>query len=471
MAKSAPVLMWFRQDLRLADNPALQQAAEAGKVLPVYILDRHNSGDHAPGGAGQVWLHHSLTALNKSLNNKLLLLSGDPLSLIPELCSQYNIEQVFWNRCYEPWRIQRDKLLKTQLKNKGISAHSSNGSLLWEPWTISTAAGTPYKVFTPFYQKGCLAAAAPRQPQGAATALNLLKPKSPSSVEALSLLPELDWADTLTQHWRFGEAAAQQQLQTFLQAAVQNYQTGRDFPAQMSVSRLSPYLHFGELSPNQIWHAAQMSGNNAAIEAFCRQLVWREFSYSLLFYNNKLPEQCLQSKYEHFPWRHEPSLIAAWQQGRTGIPFVDAGMRELWQTGTMHNRVRMVVASFLVKNLLQDWRVGERWFWDTLFDADLANNSAGWQWVAGCGADAAPFFRIFNPATQGEKFDPQGEYTRRFVPELKDLPNKYLFKPWEAPAEVLAEAGVKLGLNYPLPLVSLKESRQLALDALASIKQ
>ena len=461
---------WFRQDLRLSDNPALIAASRHGAVLPIYILDDRNAGDHAMGAASRWWLHHSLQSLNESLNGQLSVYFGSPVDVFTDLAARYQVQAVHWNRCYEPWRIQRDAHIKKQLIAKGIAAESYNGSLLWEPWQIKKDDGNPYKVFTPFYRKGCLAAQEPRRP--------LAKPEqtkwhhdrvNSQTVDQLKLLPTIAWHQQLEPHWKIGEEGAQLCFDQFLKLGLSHYDQGRNLPSKPYVSRLSPYLHFGEISPNQAWYGARAMSDDKPVDMFCSELGWREFSYSQLYYNPELPRKNLQSKFDQFPWANNPSALIAWQQGQTGIPMVDAGMRELWQTGYMHNRVRMIVASFLVKNLLIHWHHGERWFWDTLVDADLANNSASWQWVAGCGADAAPYFRIFNPVTQGQKFDAQGDYVRSFIPELTQLSDKYLFNPWEAPAAVLHNAGVELGVTYPKPIVDLKVSRSMALEAFGSI--
>lgn len=488
-----PVIVWFRQDLRLQDNPALVQAAQTGTILPVYILDHENAGRYAMGGASQWWLHHTLAALEKNLKGKLVFFSGKAEQVLTALASAVNAQAVYWNRCYEPWRQQRDEIIKTQLKATGINAVSFNASLLWEPWEVLKKDGTPYRVFTPFYKNGCLKAPPPRKPlqtpaQLALYSLSEKHSKSnakwpvPLNLAQLNLLPRgYRWDKTLEDAWQaqhsaqetdalmLDEARAHTQLKTFLDGDIKDYPEQRDFPAKATVSKLSPHLHFGSLSPNQIWYAVQRRKCADAVESYCRQLVWREFSYHLLFANPNMPEHCLQSKYDNFPWRKDKKALARWQKGQTGIPIVDAGMRELWQTGLMHNRIRMVVGSFLVKNLLLDWRLGQAWFWDCLVDADLANNSAGWQWVAGCGADAAPYFRVFNPVTQAQKFDPTGQYIRKYVPELTNLPDKYLPHPWTAPSSVLKAAGVTLGKNYPHPIVDLKSSRIRALEALSSI--
>ncbi|MBK7189725.1 MAG: deoxyribodipyrimidine photo-lyase [bacterium] len=462
------IIHWFRQDLRLADNPALHRAAAAGRVLPVFVLDDVNAGSLRRGAASRWWLHHSLAALDRSLQGRLVLLRGDALDLVPALAAQVGATAVHWNRCYEPWRIARDTKLKEKLAAQGVAAVSTNGSLLWEPWDVSNAAGKPYQVFTPFYRKGCLNAGAPRLPLPRPETLTLAEPPAKAlSLAALELLPRIRWDRQLEPHWQIGEEAATARLASFLAGGLRGYREGRDFPARPHTSRLSPALHFGEVSPNQLWYGARAGAEGPDLDHFLSELAWREFSYALLFHHPTLPTDNLQPSFDAFPWDDESTLLRAWQRGQTGIPFVDAGMRELWQTGWMHNRVRMVTGSFLVKNLLLHWQHGEAWFRDCLVDADLAANSASWQWVAGCGADAAPYFRIFNPVLQGRRFDPDGAYTRRFVPELAGLPDRWLFAPWEAPAAVLQAAGVELGKDYPRPVVDLAASRQRALAAYA----
>ncbi len=465
-------IVWFRQDLRIEDNPALAAAAANGSILPVYILDDVNAGDHAMGDASRVWLHHALTDLNQSLKGRLRCFRGDARKILRKLVLELDVDAVYWSRCYEPWRIKRDKAIKESLSSEGVEVQSFNASLLWEPWAVLKQDGTPYKVFTPFYRKGCLSASAPpRQPLPKPEKLSFARASIESlAIDDLGLLPAIDWDRPMLQHWDISETGAQATLTGFMNDRLARYKAGRDFPAVQGVSRLSPYLHFGQISPHQVWAAALQREQDNNIDTFQSELGWREFSYSLLYHFPALPADNLQNKFDRFPWKKNSKHLRAWQQGMTGYPIVDAGMRELWQTGYMHNRVRMIVGSFLVKNLLLNWREGEAWFWDCLFDADLANNSASWQWVAGCGADAAPYFRIFNPVTQGEKFDADGQYTRQYVPELKALPDKYLFKPWEAPESVLKEAGVVLGKNYPKPVVDLKASRERALEAFRSLK-
>jgi deoxyribodipyrimidine photo-lyase len=468
-------IYWFRQDLRIADNPALYEACKSGKIMPIYILDEENCNSYSKmGAASKVWLHHSLLHLNKKLKNTLSFYVGDPLAILQKLCKHYNIENIYWNRCYEPWRMHRDTIIKNTLSAENIKICSYNASLLWEPWTIKKNDDTPYKVFTPFLKYGCFGAALPREV--------VPKPSNIDSIKDVSFAKELDnlellpvknrWDKEIISHWNVGEENAMVRFKDFLADGIHNYKDGRNLAAEQKyVSKMSSYLHFGEISPHQIYYAIKEMHNDRNTEHFLSELGWREFSYNQLYYNNEIYHKNIQSKFDKFPWQYEEKNLQAWQKGETGIPFVDAAMKELWQTGYMHNRLRMVVASFLVKNLLINWHHGERWFWDCLFDADLANNSASWQWVAGCGLDSAPYFRIFNPVLQGQKFDPDGLYTKKYLPQLKKLPVKYLFNPWEAPSHVLKEAGIVLGVNYPRPIVDLKISRDKALSSFKALSE
>jgi deoxyribodipyrimidine photo-lyase len=464
-------IYWFRRDLRLNDNPALFNAAIYGKILPVYILDDTNSGEYFMGAASRCWLYHSLISLNITLEGNLLVYRGDPASILLEIVKNNSVSSIYWNRCYEPWQIKRDNDIQKILEEHNIIVNTYNGSLLWEPWDVLKQDGTPYKIFTPYYRNGCLSRNSPRDSIANPKKLFFANDGNSTNINDLNLLTTSSWHDKLTKSWTIGEAAAQERFEVFLHEGLSGYKEGRNFPYKSNVSRLSPHLHFGEISPNYIWHRIKLRENlgySNDIDHFCSELGWREFSYYLLYYFPNLPKQNLNNKFDNFPWSRDLDLLKCWQKGQTGIPIVDAGMRELWQTGYMHNRVRMIVGSFLVKNLLIHWHHGEQWFWDCLVDADLANNSASWQWVAGCGADASPYFRIFNPVIQGQKFDPNGEYTRRFVPELKNIPDKYLFNPWEAPDSILQSAAVSLGKDYPKPIVDLKQSRNKALEAFHS---
>jgi deoxyribodipyrimidine photo-lyase len=474
-------LIWFRQDLRLADNPALHVALERrGPVIPVYLWAPEEEGVWNPGSASRWWLHQSLVALDARLRSKgsqLIIRRGKSLSVLHALIQELRAEAVVWNRCYEPVVMARDAEVKASLQEQGIRVESFNAGLLFEPWTVANKAGKPFRVFTPFW-KTCLALSEPPAPLPQPD--HIPGPErwpATSSIQELGLEPRIDWAAGIREAWSPGEQGAVDQLQRFLEEAVDAYAQGRDRPDFLGTSRLSPHLHFGEIGPRQVWRAIRKRGvrrrsaeAKQQTEAYLRQLGWREFAYHLLYHFPHTTAAPLRQEFAAFPWREDQQQLRAWQRGRTGYPFVDAGMRELWTTGWMHNRARMAAASFLVKHLLLSWQEGVRWFWDTLVDADLANNTLGWQWVAGCGADAAPYFRIFNPVAQGEKFDPHGHYVRRWIPELDRLPAEWIHKPWEAPSSVLKEAGVKLGRAYPLPIVGHTSARVRALDALNTIK-
>lgn len=472
---SSPVIVWFRQDLRITDNPALTAAAASGQaVIPVYILDEETDGVRPLGGASRWWLHQSLEKLSAhlaTLGAPLVLLRGPAQTRLTDLARESGATAVYWNRCYEPGAIARDKIIKTSLQDTSIAVESFNGSLLYEPWVIRTKQDKPYRVFTPFYRM-ILSHGTPGGPGTAPSKLDRFDAAlTGDTLSYWNLLPtKPDWARGLRETWTPGEAGAQALLDDFLDETVDDYKKERDFPGIAATSRLSPHLHFGEISPRQIWAQTSAREPSAGNETFLKEVVWREFGYHLLYYNPEMPTAPLQEKFKSFPWTKNDAHLEAWQSGQTGYPIVDAGMRELWHTGTMHNRVRMIVASFLVKHLLIHWREGEAWFWDTLVDADLASNTANWQWVAGCGADAAPYFRIFNPITQGEKFDADGDYVRRWVPEIADLPDDVLHKPWEADPVTLKSAGVDLGTTYPKPIVDHKTAREQALAALATIK-
>jgi len=475
MPDLAPVIVWFRQDLRLADNPALDAAVRQGQpILPVFILDDENAAEWKMGAASRWWLHNSLEKLSQSLQRSLLFFCGDATTILPELIRSVKAKDVYWNRCFEPWRIRRDTMIKETLQGNDIAVKSFNGSLLFDPPNTNKPDGTPYRVFTPFYRKGCLEnGIPPRPPLPAPREISLCRIDAGHSLDELGLMPGIQWYEEMASEWSPGEDGARKRLQAFLSSGIDHYYEGRNRPDQQYVSKLSPHLHFGEISPNQLWFAVheRSPGGEPTPDAdrFLSELGWREFSNNLLYNEPTLPFKNLQRKFDRFPWLDDETSLHRWQHGQTGYPIVDAGMRQLWRTGYMHNRVRMIVGSFLVKNLLLHWHHGERWFWDTLVDADLANNSASWQWIAGCGADAAPYFRIFNPVTQGKKFDPEGKYVRRFVPELATMPSKFIHNPWEAPADVLLEAGVTISENYPAPIVDLKSSRERALAAFKSL--
>jgi deoxyribodipyrimidine photo-lyase len=472
---TSKTLVWFRQDLRIKDNPALSYACEKGAIIPIYIVDNINT-DKPLGGASKWWLHHALVSLNQSLNNQLQVFEGNPKEIITSLITRYDIEHITWNRCYQPWQISRDKELKEQLTEANVQVKSFNGSLLWEPWEVLKKDGTPYKIYTPYYRRGCLAKPAPRYPIERPSHIHVISSEENNSISIkdLGLLPNIQWDSTIAKHWTPGEEGAADNLQQFLSAPVNDYKEQRNIPDIEGTSKLSPHLRFGEISPNQIWYAAQHAANNQIsddLDCYLSELGWREFSYYLLYHFPTLPTENFNSKFDHFKWREDKTHLAAWEKGKTGYPIVDAGLRELWQTGYMHNRVRMIVGSFLVKNLRIHWSEGEAWFWDCLLDADLASNTASWQWVAGTGADAAPYFRIFNPVTQGQKFDNEGNYVRQYCPELTKLPPKYIHTPWLAPKDILDYAGVELDNTYPNPIVDLKATRESALAAFSALKQ
>ncbi|MCP5368300.1 MAG: deoxyribodipyrimidine photo-lyase [Hyphomicrobiales bacterium] len=469
-------VVWLRRDLRRADNPALHAAAARGPVLPVFILDRADDhGVRAPGGAGRWWLHHSLRALGKDLGG-LLLLRGDPARLLPDLAARAGAGAVHWNRLYEPGTIARDQAVKAALAGAGIAARSFNGALLHEPWEVATGGGGPYKVFTPFWKAALKRPVAEPLP---APILDLAPlPEPGEDLDDWGLLPrDPDWAAGWGDLWRPGEAGAAARLDDFLDGGAAGYGAGRDRPDQDHVSRLSAHLHWGEVSPRQVWTRARFLADAAParrgdMDKFLAEVGWREFAHHLLYHFPDLPAENWRRAFDAYPWREDGIAgdLRAWRRGRTGYPLVDAGMRELWATGYMHNRVRMVAASFLVKHLRIHWRHGESWFWDTLVDADLANNAAGWQWVAGSGADAAPYFRIFNPIAQGCRYDPRGAYVRRWCPELAALPDDAVHAPFAAPPAVLAAAGVALGETYPHPIVGHEAARAAALAGYAAVK-
>jgi len=469
---SKPALVWFRNDLRLADHSALNRAiAEHSAIIPIFIWAPEEDGRWAPGAASRWWLHHSLLALQSSLvkrGSRLIVRRGPSAEAMRALAAETGAGAVYWNRSYEFAPIVRDRDLKARLQSSGLIVGNLPGNLLFEPAAIRNRQGRPFRVFTPFW-KACLAMADPQPPQPAPRRIPP-PPRWPPSLDIrdLGLEPAIDWAGGLRETWRPGESGAARQLKAFLAGAMESYSTGRDLPADPGTSRLSPHLHFGEISARQLWHAVQDRGgaHRAAADSYLRQIGWREFAYHVLFHHPETPEQPLRPEFRKFPWRFDARKLESWTRGRTGYPLVDAGMRELWRTGWMHNRVRMVVASFLVKHLLIRWQEGAAWFWDTLVDADLANNTLGWQWAAGCGADAAPYFRVFNPVLQGRKFDPDGAYVRRWVPELARLPDAWIHEPWNAPRAVLAAAGVRLGRDYPAPIVNHDTARRQALAAL-----
>jgi deoxyribodipyrimidine photo-lyase len=466
-------VVWFRNDLRLTDNPALHAAIAAGhRILPVYVLDDAGP-DWTLGGASRWWLHHSLEDLSKNLQAAgapLLLRRGDAAKIIPELAARINAAEVHAARSFEPAMRATDKQVDAALKAAGIGFKRHLSMSLFAPEKIRNKTGGVYGVYTPF-SKACFEAGISEDFVSAPARIPGVTGPSSENLADWGLLPTRpDWSGGLRAAWEPGEAGAKKLLDRFLRDSVQTYDETRNFPGIPGTSRLSPHVHFGEISPRRVFQAAQSSGQAKGVQTFLKELLWREFAIYLLWHNPELPDRPLREDFVKFPWSNDHAGLTAWQRGRTGYPIVDAGMRELWQTGWMHNRVRMITASFLVKHLLIPWQAGEKWFWDCLAEADLAANAASWQWVAGCGADAAPYFRIFNPVLQGKKFDPDGAYVRRYVPELADLPDDHIHAPWDAPERVLTKARVKLGDTYPKPVIDLMEGRNRALAAYNEIK-
>ncbi len=466
-------LVWLRRDLRCRHNPALIAATHAhSHVIVLYVHDK--ASPHQVVGAQRWWLHYSLLSLKAELLAQglyLTLRQGDPLELLLQFIKQHRVTAVYWNRCYEPQIIARDQHIKQHLRQQGIQVSSSNSQLLVEPWEIKTQTGEYFKVFTPFW-KQCLKQLV--EPKRSHFSKDFVGVKLTSDrLNSWQLLPRKpNWAQHFSEHWTPGEQHAQTRLRAFITTHLNDYKEQRNFPAQQATSKLSPHLHFGEISPWDIWRATLQAKqaslcNQASADHFLSELGWREFSYHLLYHVPDLSVENFKPAFNAFPWSNSAKALAAWQRGLTGYPLVDAGMRELWATGFMHNRVRMLVASFLTKDLLIDWRLGADWFLETLVDADCASNSAGWQWVAGCGADAAPYFRIFNPVLQGEKFDANGDYVRLWVPELASVERQWIHKPWLAPEGMLP---IQLGTDYPLPLVDHDVARKRALSAYQAIK-
>lgn len=456
-------LVWLRQDLRLRDNDALRAAAERGlPVIPVYIWSPDEEGGWAPGAASRWWLHGSLDSLDASLRERelrLVIRSGAALETLRALVAETGATAVYWNRRYEPAARECSARIKQALQQDGLEVRSFNASLLVEPSGFLNQTDKPYQVYTPF-MKQVLARAQPAEPRGIPRSLHAPArwPRS-EPLAALELLPRIRWYETMAREWQPGEAGALARIRSFIEKRLDDYAATRDQPAVPGTSRLSPHLHFGEIGPRQVWSAA---GQLPGAGKFISELIWREFSHHLLFHFPHAVDRPLRPEFEHFPWARGLAGLAAWQRGATGVPLVDAGMRELWATGYMHNRVRMVAGSFLVKNLRIPWQEGARWFWDTLVDADLANNSMSWQWVAGSGADAAPYFRIFNPVLQGRRFDPQGDYVHRWVPELAGLDAAHVHAPWQAPVAPGA---------YPAPIADLEKTRAEALEAYARMRE
>ena len=467
-------IFWFRQDLRLYDNLALNDLINrSDKIIPLYIVD----DSVQIGGASKWWLQKSLESLNNSLKSKgskLYCLKGSPAEVLDYLTNEYSIQNINWNRLYDSYSINRDSLIKKKLQNKNILVNSFKGSLINEPWTIKNKSGSFFKVFTPYWNK-CLeemnSIALCKPPK----IIQTLSTKIHKSilVNDLKLYPKkAKWTKLLHLHWVPGEEKALEIFKDFKNKTIDNYDEGRDRPDKDYTSKLSPYLHYGEISPERIFIDVQQQQveNNKSKKKFIAEIGWREFSYNLLYNYPNIRTEAIQSKFNKFPWKKNTKFLKNWQEGTTGYPIVDAGMRQLYLTGWMHNRVRMIVGSFLCKNLLIHWWEGEKWFYDKLLDADLASNSAGWQWIAGCGADAAPYFRVFNPVIQGLKFDSNGVYVKKYIPELKNIPSNLIHSPWELSLEDQKKYDCIIGKNYPKPIVNLSTSRDLALTAFAKLK-
>jgi deoxyribodipyrimidine photo-lyase len=487
---STTTVVWLRNDLRLADNPALAAACRHGDpIVIVYVWADDVPARWAPGAAARWWLWQSVTALAADLRRQgsdLHIRRGRAADVLPRLAREVHAGAVYWNRALTPGQASEDDRLAQVLRRGNVKAKQCTANVLVDPEAILNRSGRPYAVFTPFWH--ALMERALPLPQPAPTRIPATGPLlNDTATTNLADQAARDWshgfADQAARDWSHGFAAAWQpgeagarRLLARVPDLLPTYARDRDRVDRTATSRLSPHLHYGELSPRQLWHTVRDLADhdpNGALtggaEALLRQLAWREFAHHLLHHHPETSEQPLRSTFDRFTWRDDPEALRAWQQGQTGYPLVDAGMRQLWQTGWMHNRARLVCASFLTKDLLLPWQAGARWFWDTLLDADLANNSFGWQWVAGCGADAAPYYRIFNPVLQGRRFDPQGSYVRRWVPELQSLPDAWIQAPWEAPSEVLAAAEISLGETYPLPIIAHDVARRRALGAYANL--
>jgi deoxyribodipyrimidine photo-lyase len=465
-AEAGPLLLWFRDDLRLSDHQGVTAAAQGNiPVIPVYILDE-TEPLRPLGGASRWWLHGSLAALGFELRKRgsqLILRRGSAARVLADLAAEVGASAVSWSRSYEPRERDREGRIEAILGEGGIEVRTFTADMLAEPTEFSKKDGGPFQVFTPFW-KALRERVRPVSP--------LPPPEGMRAPDAWPNTDDLDSWRLLPTHpnwakgfdiWTPGETGAKEQLSQFLDSTLNGYSVGRDRPDLPRTSRLSPHLHFGELSVASVWRNVLNATSEGRApeedgEAFMKELAWRDFSRHLLFHFPTLPDRPWREEFTRFPWRSDPKALDAWTRGRTGYPIVDAGMRQLWKTGWMHNRVRMIVASFLTKHLLLPWQDGEAWFWDTLVDADLANNTANWQWVAGSGADAAPYFRIFNPVLQGERFDPDGAYVRQWVPELAELPPSAIHRPWEY--GILQAAS-----DYPGPIVDHQTARRRALEA------
>lgn len=468
-------IVWFRQDLRLHDNPAYHAACQnKARIIAIYILDDDAAGQWARGAASRWWLHHALNDLDDALEGNLHVFSGNAQDILLWLTQKTGATTLHFNACYEPWRIAQDDEIRDALMQHDVDSISHQAGILFHPDTIKNGSGDPYKVFSYFYKNGCLKQSnTPRPPLPLPDQRRFAEFDHDTNIDDLQLLPRITWDEHIAKRWKVGEEAAKEQFERFLKCGLKEYHEVRNRPDKDGTSSLSPYLHYGHISPYQIWHGvkdyAASHNIDKGAEVYLSEIGWREFSHYILYFFPHLPDNNFQEKFDAFEWESRSDYLQAWQRGKTGYPIVDAGMRQLWKEGWMHNRVRMIVGSFLVKDLLIDWREGEKWFWDTLVDADLANNAMGWQWIAGSGTDASPFFRIFNPVSQAEKFDPNGDYVRTYVPELKKLNKKQIHKPWEVSQGDLEKAGIVLGKHYPKPIVNHSDARDEALKRFKQI--
>ena len=479
-AATQPSIVWLRRDLRLQDNPAINAAAQRGGEIYLIYIDDVAETLRPMGGATLWWLDKSLRNISREIaahGGRLILRRGNPLEILSEVIDATGANAVFWNRRYGAAEREIDAEIKQKLSDRKVAVESFNGSLLTEPWTQKTGSGSYYRVFTPYW-KNVRANFTPAQALPTPKRLHDPQTVRSDDIDDWAWHPtKPDWSAGFSEMWTPGEAGAHKRLDEFIAHGLSGYSDDRNRPdLSHGTSGLSPHLAAGEISPAQIWrsvrgHIYTGNVNTDSAWTFLSEVVWRDFSYVLLFHNSDLATENYNAKFDAMPWRDDAPDLTAWQKGQTGYPIVDAGMRQLWHTGWMHNRVRMIVASFLTKHLLIPWQSGEAWFWDTLVDADPASNSASWQWTAGSGADAAPYFRVFNPITQGEKFDATGDYVRTWCPELSSLPRKHLYAPWEASAETLRQAGIELGTDYPKPIVEHKQGRERALDAYNSMKE
>ena len=475
----SPIIVWIRKDLRLFDNPGLYYAAEQSRsIIPVFIWAPHEEGNWSIGGAQKWWLHHSLVSFAGTLEKKgirLIIKRGSSASTLCDLAAHTGAQSVFWNASFEPAEKERDTHVTKALHERSIETVQWDTQLLHDPDSVRTGKGTPYKVFTPFWRniESNLVVSAPLPAPQFKPESNQLSPIQSLHVDELDLLPKLNWADEFHDVWTPGENTASSRFDSFLDQSIADYNKNRDFPYMDGTSMLSPHLHFGEISPKTMWHEITQENRSATKDEkkgpYLRQLIWREFSYHLIHHFPHTAENNLRESFDRFPWSKNQDALVRWQKGETGYPIVDAGMRQLWRTGWMHNRVRMVVASFLTKHLLTHWLEGAKWFWDTLVDANLPNNTMGWQWAAGSGADAQPFFRIFNPMNQGKKFDPQGIYVKKWVPELEAVPKSFIHEPWLMPEQHQQRINTRIGLHYPKPIVDHKEAREFALASYKNI--